>query len=176
LQPGDVITNINGQPVHTGSDLVNPIAQTTIGQSVEVSYVRAKQAKTVSLVVADRSKIFPQSAQTAEDQPEQEETPGEFGLHVEELTPDLARKLGMGKLAGVVVTEVDPASFAEDIDFTRGDVITEINHVAINSLADYRREMAQLKPGQDVLFKVAQRGANDRVLTLFLAGAVPAAQ
>jgi serine protease Do len=176
LQPGDVITNINGQPVHTGSDLVNPIAQTTIGQSVEVSYVRAKQSKTVSLVVADRSKIFPQSAQTAEDQPEQEETPGEFGLHVEELTPDLARKLGMGKLAGVVVTEVDPASFAEDIDFTRGDVITEINHVAINSLSDYRREMAQLKPGQDVLFKVAQRGANDRVLTLFLAGAVPAAQ
>ncbi len=177
LQPGDVITNVNGQPVHTGSDLVNPIAQTTIGQSVQIDYVRAKQAKSVSLVVADRSKIFPQSAQAGvDDQPEQEETPGEFGLHVEELTPDLAHRLGMGKLTGVVVTEVDPASFAEDIDFTRGDVITEINHVAINNLSDYRREMAQLKPGQDVLFKVAQRGNNDRVLTVFLAGAVPAAQ
>ena len=100
----------------------------------------------------------------------------QLGLHVEELTPDLAHKLGMGKLTGVVVTQVDPASFAEDIDFSRGDVITEINHVAINSLSDYRREMAQLKPGQDVLFKVAQRGNNDRVLTVFLAGAVPAAQ
>jgi S1-C subfamily serine protease len=53
-------------------------------------------------------------------------------------------------------------------------VITEINHAPINNLADYRREMAQLKAGQDVLFKVAQRGNNDRVLTLFLAGAVPA--
>jgi S1-C subfamily serine protease len=86
----------------------------------------------------------------------------------------LAHKLGMGKVTGVIVTEVEPASFAEDIDFTRGDVITEINHAPINNLADYRREMAQLKAGQDVLFKVAQRGANDRVLTLFLAGAVPA--
>src|ERR1700683_1819928 len=177
LQPGDVITNVNGTPVHTGSDLVNPIAQTTIGQSGQIDYIRGKQAKSVSLVVADRSKIFPQSAQAGvDDQPEQEETPGEFGLHVEELTPDLAHKLGMGKLTGVVVTQVDPASFAEDIDFSRGDVITEINHVAINSLSDYRREMAQLKPGQDVLFKVAQRGNNDRVLTVFLAGAVPAAQ
>src|ERR1700688_4347853 len=30
LQAGDVITTVNGQPVHTGADLVNPIAQTAI--------------------------------------------------------------------------------------------------------------------------------------------------
>jgi len=45
--------------------------------------------------------------------------------------------------------------------------------VPINNLADYRREVATLKPGQDVLFKVARHADNDRVLTLFLAGAVP---
>ena len=56
-------------------------------------------------------------------------------------------------------------------------VVAFSNHTPINSLSDYRREMAKLKPGQDVLFKVAQsRGSNDRVLTLFLAGIVPAAQ
>ena len=125
------------------------------------------------MVVADRSKIFPQTAANAEEQPDQSEEPGQFGLHVEELTPDLARKLGMGKLTGVVVTQVEPASFAEDIDFSRGDVIVEVNHVAVNGLADYRREMGTLKPGQDVLFKVARHADNDRVLTLFLAGAVP---
>jgi serine protease Do len=173
LKPGDVITNINGTPVHTGSDLVNPIAQTTIGQSVQVRFVRDKIAKEVSMTVADRSKIFPQTAVNPGEEPDQREEPGQFGLHVEELTPDLAHKLGMGKLTGVVVTQVEPASFAEDIDFSRGDVIVEVNHVPINSLADYRREMAQLKPGQDVLFKVARHADNDRVLTLFLAGAVP---
>jgi serine protease Do len=173
LKPGDVITNINGTPVHTGSDLVNPIAQTTIGQSVQVRFVRDKIAKEVSMTVADRSKIFPQTAVNPGEEPDQSEEPGQFGLHVEELTPDLAHKLGMGKLTGVVVTQVEPASFAEDIDFSRGDVIVEVNHVPINSLADYRREMAQLKSGQDVLFKVARHADNDRVLTLFLAGAVP---
>jgi serine protease Do len=129
--------------------------------------------KDVSMVVADRSKIFPQSAVSAEEEPDQTEEPGQFGLHVEELTPDIARKLGMGKLTGVVVTQVEPASFGEDVEFSRGDVIVEVNHVPINNLADYRREVATLKPGQDVLFKVARHADNDRVLTLFLAGAVP---
>src|ERR1700729_4180330 len=99
LQPGDVITEVNGQPVHTGADLVNPIAETVIGQSVQVRYVRNKQTKDVALTVADRSKIFPQIAQAAEDQPGESDTPGQFGLHVEELTPDLSRKLGMSKVA-----------------------------------------------------------------------------
>src|ERR1700734_2528199 len=173
LQPGDVITNINGQPVHTGADLVNPIAETVIGQTVQVRYVRDKQTKEVALLVADRSKIFPQVAQAAEDQPDESDTPGQLGLHVEELTPDLSRKLGMSKIPGVVVTEVEPASFAEDVDFARGDVITEINHTPINNLADYKAEMAKLHPGSDVLFKVARHSDSDRVLTLFLAGAVP---
>jgi serine protease Do len=176
LQAGDVITEINGVPVHTGADLVNPIAQTAIGDSIRVHYVHNKQAKEASLVVADRSKLFPQTAQNAEGQPEDAEVPSQFGLHVEELTPDLAHKIGMSKVSGVIVLEVDPASFAEDIEFVRGDVVTEINHAAISNISDYKNEMAKLKPGQDVLFKVARRGDADRVLTLFLAGAVPAAQ
>ncbi len=174
MQAGDVITNVNGQPVHTGADLVNPIAQTPIGNSVQVRYVRSKQVKDVTLTVADRTKIFPQSAQEDEERPDQAEEPAQFGLHIEDLTPDLAHKLEMGKLTGVVVTEVEPASFAEDVGFTRGDVIIEVNHEAISSLADYRAQMAKLKPGEDVLFRIARRSDTDRVLTLYLAGSVPA--
>jgi len=162
--------------VHTGADLVNPIAQTPIGQSVQLRYVRDKEAKDVTLTVADRSKIFPQSAQDSGEQPDQGEEANQFGLHVEELTPDLAHKLGMGKLTGAVVTQVDPASFAEDVGFSRGDVVIEVNHVPVASLADYKAQMAKLKPGDDVLFRIARRSDNDRVLTLYLAGAVPSAQ
>jgi serine protease Do len=176
IRPGDVITSVNHQPVHTGADLVNPIAQTPIGQSVVVNTVRDKQSKDVTLVVADRTKIFPQTAQDDNDQPDQTEEPAQFGLRVEELTPDLARKLGMSKVTGVIVTEVEPASFAEDTGFARADVITEINHVPLNSMADYKAQMSKLQPHQDVLFKVARRGGStgDRTLTLFLAGQIPA--
>ena len=43
LQSGDVITSVNGKPVHTGNDLVNPIASTPIGGSVQVTYIRDKK-------------------------------------------------------------------------------------------------------------------------------------
>jgi serine protease Do len=173
LRPGDVITQVNGQPIHSGSDLVNPIAQTPVGQTVQLRYVHDKQQKDVTLTVADRAKLFPQATENSDDQPEAGEEPGQIGAHVEEFTPDLSRRLGMAKVTGVIVTEVEPASFAEDLRFARGDVITEVNHVPINSMADYRREVAKLKPGQDVLFKVA-RHPDDRTLTILLAGTIPA--
>jgi len=176
LQPGDVITTVNGQAVHTSADLVNPIAQTPIGQSVELSYIRNKQSKDVAVVVADRSKIFPQTADNESEKQGEDEEAGQWGLHVEELTPDLARRLGMDKISGVVVTEVEPASFAEDIKFQRGDVITAINHAPVASMADYRKLMAALKPGDDVLFKVARRGESDGTLSLLLAGTIPSVE
>jgi serine protease Do len=173
LQPGDVISDVNGQAVHTGADLVNPIAQTPIGRDVRLRYYRNKQMKDVNVTVADRAKLFPPAAEASDTQPDQSEAPAQFGLHVEDLTPDLAQKLGMAKVSGVVVTEVEPASFGEDIDFARGDVITEVNHAPVRSLSEYRAQIAKLKPGDDVLFKVARHADNDRVLTLLLAGAVP---
>jgi serine protease Do len=176
LQPGDVITEVNGQPVRSGPDLVNPIAQTPVGQSVQLGFIRDKQTREVTATVADRSKLFPPSADSDEEKPDASEEPSQFGLHVEELTPDIAHKLGMDKVTGVVITQVEPASFAEDVQFERGDVITEINHVPVATLAAYRAEMAKLKPGSDVLFKVARHSDTDRALTLFLAGVVPASQ
>ena len=174
LQAGDVITEVNGTPVHTGAELVGPIAQTPIGETVTLHYVRGKEMKEVMVTVADRAKLFPQNAQNTDEPGAQNGEAGQFGLHVQDLTPDLARRLSMGKLAGPVVNEVDPASFAEDVGFARGDVIVEINHLPVNSLADYHTQMARLKPGQDVLFRVARHSDPDRVLMLFLAGTVPA--
>ncbi|MGH9703691.1 MAG: Do family serine endopeptidase [Candidatus Acidiferrales bacterium] len=176
IQPGDVITEVNGKPVRTGSDLVNPIAQTNIGEKVVIRYVRNKQGKDVSVTVADRSKIFPETVNAANGQEPEDAEPMQFGLRAEELTPEVARRLGMDKAQGIVVTEVEPASFAEDIGFTRGDVISEVNHVPVTGMTDYKREVSKLKPGQDVLFKVQRRADPQRVLTLFLAGTVPQGQ
>jgi len=75
----------------------------------------------------------------------------------------------------VLVTDVDPASFADDLGFGRGDVITEINRESIASLDDYKKAVGKLKPGENVVFKVLRRGSdNDRTLTVFLPGVVPA--
>jgi serine protease Do len=173
LKGGDVITSVNGQPVKTGNDLVNPIAQAAIGSKVKLTYIRDHAQKETMATVEDRTRVFPNTAGRMGDQPG-EAAPAEFGLHVQELTPARGQRVGMEGQKGAIVTEIDPATFADDLGFTRGDVITEINRVAVSSVADYRKAVSALKPGEDVVFKVLRRQDSDRVLTLYLSGKVPA--
>jgi serine protease Do len=173
LKGGDVITTVNGKVVKTGNDLVNPIAQAPIGSKVKLGYVRDRQAKETTATVEDRTRVFPTQAGRMGDQPG-ESAPAEFGLRVDSLTPDRASHLGMEGQRGVLVTDVDPASFADDLGFGRGDVITEINRQPVSSLDDYKKAVAALKPGENVVFKVLRRGDSDRTFTVFLPGVVPA--
>lgn len=173
LKGGDVITSVNGHPVKTGNDLVNPIAQAPIGSKVLLTYVRDRAQKETTAIVADRTHVFPNVAGNIGDQPG-EPAPSEFGLRVDNLTSERAQRFGMDGMKGVIVTDVDPASFAsDDLGFARGDVIAEINHQPITSLADYKAAVSKLKAGESVVFRVLRRQDSDRVLTMFLSGVVP---
>jgi len=173
LKGGDVITSVNGHPVKTGNDLVNPIAQAPIGSKVKLTYVRDRAQKETTATVEDRTRVFPNVAGRMGDQPG-EAAPAEFGLHVEELTPQLGHRVGVEGQKGVLVTEVEPASFAEDLGFDRGDVIAEVNHETVDSVSDYRKVVAKLKPGEDLVYKVLRRQDSDSLHTIYLSGKVPA--
>src|SRR5580704_11759694 len=173
LKGGDVITSVNGKPVKTGNDLVNPIAQATIGSKVALTYVRDRAQKETTATVEDRTRVFPNTQGRVSSTPD-ENAPAEFGLHVEELTPDRGRRVGVEAQKGVLVTEVDPATFADDLGFGRGDVIADINRAAVTTVAEYRKAVSTLKPGEEVVFKVLRRQDSDRILTLYLSGKVPA--
>jgi len=174
LKGGDVITSVNGQAVKTGNDLVNPIAQAPIGSKVKLTYMRDRAQKEATATVEDRSRVFPNAAGRLNGDQPGEAAPTEFGLHVEELTPDRGHRVGMEGQKGVLVTETDPASFADDLGFSRGDVISTVNGETVSSVSDYRKAVSKLKHGEDVVFKVLRRQDSDRILTLYLSGKVPA--
>src|SRR5438309_9860434 len=146
LKGGDIITSVNGQPVKTGNDRVNPIATAPIGSKVKLNYVRDGQAKEATATVEDRTRVFPNSAGRMNDQPG-DASPAEFGLRVDNLTPDRANRIGMEGQKGVVVTDVEPASFADDLNFSRGDVIAQVNRQPVSSVAEYKGAISKLKPG-----------------------------
>ncbi len=173
LKGGDVITAINGTPIKSGNDLVNPIASAPIGSKVKISYVRDKQLKETSATVEDRTRVFSNTEGRVNSTPD-EPAPAEFGLRVESLTPERAQRVGVEGQKGVLVSQVEPASFADDIRFAPGDVINEVNGQTVTTIDEYRKAIAQLKPGQNVVFKVLRRSYNDRVMTVFLSGVVPA--
>jgi serine protease Do len=177
LKGGDVITSVNGTAVKTGNDLVNPIAQAPIGSKVKLTYYRDRTQHEATVTVEDRTHVFPTTAGRVNGRSE-ESAPVEFGLHVDSLTHERAQRFGIeGATKGVIVTDVDPASFAsDDLGFGRGDIITEINREPVGSLDDYRNIVSKLKPGTNVVFKVLRRQDSDRMLTVFLSGVVPAAE
>jgi serine protease Do len=177
LKPGDVITEVNGKPVRAGSDLVDPIAATPVGEKVRLAYFRDKQRHEATLTVEDRKKVFPEIAgrRSGEEEGEPGEA-GKLGLRVENVTPELRRRLGLEESRGVVVVSVKPASFGDEVQFVQGDIIVEINRQPVNSLADYRRLISQLHQGHHVVFHVLRRGPGAGFINVFLAGAVPESQ
>jgi serine protease Do len=173
LKGGDVISGINGSPVKSGNDLVNPIASAPVGSKIKITYYRDKQQKETTATVEDRTHVFPNAAGRVNSTPD-DSVPSEFGLHVESLTPERAQRVGVEGQKGVLVSEVEPTSFAEDVGFAPGDVISEVNGQSVTSVDDYRRAISKLKPGDNVVFKVLRHSATDRVMTVFLPGVVPA--
>lgn len=173
LKGGDVISAINGNPIKTGNDLVNPIASAPLGSKVKITYYRDKQQKETTATVEDRTHVFPNTAGRVNSN-QDEAAPAEFGLHVESLTPERAQHVGVEGQKGVVVTEVEPTSFADDIGFAPGDVISEVNGQSVTTVDEYRKTVDKLKAGENVVFKVLRHSPTDRVMTVFLPGVVPA--
>jgi len=126
------------------------------------------------VTVADRAKLF--AARLGEDEDNGEDStpkPSKLGITVRSITPEMADKLEVPAGKGVIVQDVKPGSFADDIDVARGDVILEINKQPVNGEDQFGRIQSTLKSGQDVVFLVRRRGAGKDEGTIFLAGTLP---
>ncbi|HYG99328.1 MAG TPA: Do family serine endopeptidase [Terriglobales bacterium] len=174
LQVGDTIVSIDGKPVKDGDDLVNNIASRKPGTSAKIGFIRNNKEQNTAVTIADRSKLFAARLTGDEEEGGADTQPTEtkLGITVGSLTAEMADRLNVPANRGVIVQDVRPGSFADDIGMNRGDVILEINKQPINNLDDFRKAQAQLKSGQDVAFLVRQgRGQNSG--TIFLGGTLP---
>ncbi len=158
LKEGDVITAINGKPVHDGNQLVDSVTQTPVGNALNVNVLRDGKARDMKIVVGDLSQIFPETygKDNAAPSGPGEGTSVSFGMQVKDLTASMLDNLGL-KEKGVQVVAVDPGSFADDISLLPGDVIVAINRTPVASTSDLKRVQQTLKPGDAVQVKVLRR-------------------
>ncbi|MGH9659127.1 MAG: PDZ domain-containing protein, partial [Bryobacteraceae bacterium] len=180
IKPADVIVAIDGKTVKDGQDLVGRISDMPVGTKVGVSVLRDKKKMEFEVTVGDRQRVV-NGANDAErpgaPAPE-ESTPAKFGIEIERLTPERREAIGLPEKGGVLVSSVQPGSFAEDIGMVANDVILEINRQAVNAPADVPRIQTGLKAGDPVAIRVlrasapiARRGARaPEWTTVFLAG------
>jgi len=174
IKYGDTITTVNGKKITKGAELVGDIAATKPGSKVTLGFMRNGKAEEATVTVADRAKLFADrlggdQANEDENAPKQ----SKFGITVRKVTPEMADRLDLPQDKGVIVQEVKPGSFAEDINMSRGDIILEVNKQPVNSEDDLAKIESSLKSGQDVVFLVRQRGSTRQDGTIFLAGTLP---
>jgi serine protease Do len=159
IKPEDVIIEIDGKPIQDGDQLIDMVASIPIGTKVPIVVLRNGDRQTLQVEIADRAELFRDELSMG---PEPGDLPGEsaeilFGISVKNLTDADREQLAYEGEAGVLVTEVEPASFADDIGLQVRDIIVAINREPVASLSDIRRLQSTLKPGDDVVFKVMSR-------------------
>jgi serine protease Do len=172
LKVGDVITAVNGERVKTGDDLVSKVTRIKPGAAAKVTYMRDRKEQTATVTVADRVKLYGDRLGLVEPGAEPDEVAeSRFGVTVGAITPQMRDRLGLDREGGVIVQDVQPGSFAEDIGLQRGIVILEVNRQPVNSEADFRRLETAAKSGQDVVFMIFAPGRTGG--TTFLGGVLP---
>lgn len=82
---------------------------------------------------------------------------GQLGVHIQDLTPDLATALGTDATAGAVVANVEPGSAAEKAGVKTGDVIVAVNGAAVRDASDLRNKIGLAQIG-DVVVLAVRRG------------------
>lgn len=174
LKVGDTIIAVDGRKVAKGNELVSDIASTKVGSKVTLTFIRNGKTQEATVTVADRAKLFA-SRLSDDESGNDESTPKQdkFGITVRKLTPEMADRLDMPSGKGVIVQDVKPGSFADDIGLNRGDVILEVNKQPVNSEEDFAHVATSLKSGQDVVFLVRARGSTRQDGSAFLAGTLP---
>src|SRR5271163_2780938 len=173
LKPGDIIVTIDGRSIKDGDDLVTDIAVRKPGSTAKLGYLRNGNTGATTVTIGDRSKVFAnnQIAQNDDnqgpDQPSGSET--KLGLAVDEIPASVAGKTG---IHGVIVKDVKPGSFADEIGVAQGAVIVSVNKQKVTNLTDFRAAISGLKSGQDVVFEIIDP-RSPKSGSVFRAGTLP---
>ncbi len=154
MQPGDVIVRFNGEAVENTEELQSRVTATKPGTTVPVEVLRNGESVTLRVTVEELD--LEAEARTAASG--QENLSEGFGMTLQDLTPQTARRLRVPPdTTGAVVVEVAPGSAAEASGIQAGDVIVRVNRTDVGSAADATRALNAVESGR-IAFLLVQRG------------------
>ncbi|OLB93746.1 MAG: hypothetical protein AUH30_19410 [Candidatus Rokubacteria bacterium 13_1_40CM_68_15] len=90
-------------------------------------------------------------------------TRGYLGLTVQDLTPAVARGLGLSEARGVLVADVSPDGPAAAAGIRRGDVITAVDGKPVDDVGHFRNLVADTPPGTRVRLTVKRDGREEPI-------------
>ena len=151
IEQGDVILEFDGKSISESNDLSRIVASTPVGKMITVKLSREGKVMDRSLKVGEMD----EKGETAKASSSHQS----LGITVQNLTPEIAQGLGLKKSGGVVVTQVESGSPADEAGIQTGDVIREVNRKPVKDADDFLQKIEKTK-GQDNILLFIQRGEN----------------
>ncbi len=148
VERGDVIVEFDGKKIEEFNDLPRVVASTPISKDVKLEVRREGKTKTLRATVVAMEEGEEEVVASAETGDETE-----FGLRVQDLTPELAQELGVDEKRGAVVSAVEPGSPADEAGLNRGDVILEVDRNEIDGAGALRDQLAAAGEGALLLVR-----------------------
>jgi serine protease Do len=164
VKRGDVVVAFNGKEVQSVSQLRNLVARTMVGKDAQVKVLREGKEQLISVKVAERPSdelLAKKDSAPPKDAGETMKLPDNVlaSLRVQTLDNALMSQLNISaKMAGVVITSVEPGGPGEAAGLQRGDVIQEVNHEPIKTLGDYQKSAEKIKKDELAVLLVNRQG------------------
>ena len=151
IKRGDVIVSFDGKVIKQMKDLPYIVASTPVNKTVLVVVIRKGQEKDFQIKLAEL-KDDKGSRETGQKKPY-------LGMTVEELTPQLARSLGISETSGLVVVQINNNTPAAEAGLKQDDVILEIDQVTVKNLNQFNKKIQDYKKGDAILFLIKRKGS-----------------
>ena len=161
VKPGDVIVSVDGVGVDGSKAVQRQVLTKKIGQKLDVNVWRDGQTQKLQATTAE---LPSDDQKLAQGGGEKESPKAKLGIGLQNLTPDLAERLGIGKVKGAVVASVREGSPAQEAGLREGDVILEVDRKSVASAEDASRALTAARPGGHLLR--VKRGENASFLVI----------
>jgi serine protease Do len=177
VHKGDVIRKVNDEMVRDNPDLISKISTHRPGDAVRLEIYRkdGERAKTLTVTakLGDREKGLQENTQQPSVQPTIEEPSDEppvassLGITVKTPTTSDRRRLHLGTADhGVLVTDVEFNSLAQEKGIQANMMIASLNGETVESVEDWERVTKRLRPGAPV--KIDVLAPQGRIVSFFL--------
>lgn len=160
VEEEDVVLEIDGKKVRDSTELKSIIGRTAPGTKIELLLLRNGKEKRLKVELEALTEEALAASGTGRHGGQAD--PGKLGLAVQDLTPELASRLGYDGMEGVVVARVRSGSEAARRGLQSGLLIVGINRTVIKTMEDYKEALADIEPGE--AFTVRVRSRNDKRL------------
>lgn len=164
LQTNDIITSVNGKEVKNMGELRRSISAIHPGEKAEFQILRGGKSTSATVTVARRPDEPEEAAQAPEEEKGSPELALLTGVALTDLNDEFRQRLELpDDLKGVLVTEVEPNTPAEEAGLDRGDVIVAFNLKPVENLASFKSIIKGMKADKFML-TVHRGGAQTNIV------------